>query len=172
MPRVLVAAVAFGPACHAAEIRQRGEIVFGRFSTRPAAMRMLGSARHVGVDGLKIENGGGGDSEVEIDGADTELQRGGVSREAVKAGFQVIEQVGEPLHPPRGETVGIFASEETVGRANVLALELAKLKFRYIDVAPSGTRRMVVMPQVPIKDALSIAHEVASAGYHIHFRLP
>jgi hypothetical protein len=26
------------------------------------------------------------------------------------------------------------------------------------------------MPQVPVKHALSIAHEVASAGYHIQFR--
>ena len=26
------------------------------------------------------------------------------------------------------------------------------------------------MPQVPVKHALSIAHEVASAGFHIQFR--
>lgn len=175
MLAALAATVALGgsPACRTAEIRQHDEVVFGHYSTRTAAMRMLTSARNVGFDGLKIENDGCGDFEVEIDGADTEQQRGSISREAAKAGFQVtFEQTGDPLNPPKGQTVGVFASKKTIAQANALALKLAALNFRYIDLAPSGRRWLVVMPQVPVKDALPIAHEVASAGYHIQFRLP
>ena len=166
-------ALAGSPVCRTAEIRQHDEVVFGHFSTRAAAARMLKSAHRVGFYGLKIEDDGCGDFEVEIDGADTDQQRGSVAREAAKAGFQLtFEQTGDPMHPVNGQTVGIFASKKTVDQANALALKLAALNFRYIDIVPSGRRWLVVMPQVPIKDALSIAREVASAGYQIRFRTP
>jgi hypothetical protein len=172
---VAAAVVALGgtPSCRAPEIRQHDEVVFGHFSTRAAALRVAKRARHVGFVGLKIENEGCGDFEVELDGADTEQQRAGVSREAAKAGFQVtFEQTGEPMDPPKGQTVGIFASKPTVDQANALAQKLAVLNFRYTDIVPLGRRWLIVLPQVPIKNALPIAHEVATAGYHIQFRLP
>ena len=55
-------------------------------------------------------------------------------------------------------------------RAAALAWKLAVPGFRLIDIVPSGRRWLVVMPQVPVKNALSIAKEVAKAGFHIQFR--
>src|SRR6185437_10185860 len=88
---VLAAAVALGgsPACRIDDHPQHDEVVFGHFSSRTAAAHMLKNARSYGFDGLRIENEGCGDFEVEIDGADTEQQRGSISREAAKVGFQV-----------------------------------------------------------------------------------
>ena len=42
--------------------------------------------------------------------------------------------------------------------------------FLFIDLVREGKAWLVVMPQVPVKHALSIAHEAATAGYHIQFR--
>ena len=47
---------------------------------------------------------------------------------------------------------------------------LARTGWLYIDIARTPTRWLVVMPQVPVKQALPIAHEVATAGFHIQFR--
>ena len=131
---------------------------------------MMKRARQVAFIGLKIEDDGCGDFEVEIDGADTDQQRGSVAKEAARAGFQLtFEQTGDPLHPPRGQVVGVIARTRTVDRANALAQRLATLNFRYLDVVRAGGRWLVVMPQVPVKSALLIAREIASAGYHIQF---
>jgi hypothetical protein len=54
--------------------------------------------------------------------------------------------------------------------ANTLMWKLALAGFGYVDVVPSGRAWLVVMPQVPVKNALAIAKEVAKAGFHIQFR--
>jgi hypothetical protein len=165
------ALLAAAPACRATEIRQHDEAVFGRFATLAAARAHAVKPRRLRFQGIKIENDGCGDYEVEIDGADTQQQRTSFAAEAGKSGFQVtFEQRGEPLQPSPNEVVGIVASKTTVAAANALAWKLAPLGFRYIDVVPSGRRWLVVMPQVPVKNALSIAKEVAKAGFHIQFR--
>jgi hypothetical protein len=157
--------------CWTPEVRQHNEAVFGHFATRAATRALIRSARGQGFQGIKIEDDGCGDFEVEIDGADTESQRSSFAAEAVKAGFQVtFEQTGEPMQPPPGQVVGVFARKSTVAQANALALRLAANNFRYIDIVPSGKAWLVVMPQVPVKHALSIAREVAKAGFHIQFR--
>lgn len=147
------------------------EAVFGHFSSRGAAIAYARKPRRQGFQGIKIEDDGCGDFEVEIDGADTTQQRTSFAAEAAKSGFQIsFEQRGEPLQPPANEVVGVFASKQTLSAANTLAWKLATAGFRYIDIAPSGRRWLVVMPQVPVKSALSIAKEVARAGYRIQFR--
>jgi hypothetical protein len=167
---VLAVAVA-ALVCRAPEVRTHNEAVFGHFSSRGAAIAYARKPRRLGFKGIKIEDDGCGDFEVEIDGADTQQQRTSFAAEAGKSGFQVtFEQRGEPLQPSPNEVVGIVASKTTVAAANALAWKLAPLGFRYIDVVPSGRRWLVVMPQVPVKNALSIAKEVAKAGFHIQFR--
>jgi hypothetical protein len=47
---------------------------------------------------------------------------------------------------------------------------LAAVNFRYIDLVYAGRKWLVVMPQVPVKHALSIAAEVHKAGFHIAFQ--
>jgi hypothetical protein len=66
--------------------------------------------------------------------------------------------------------VGVLARERSLAKANALAWRLAAESFRYLDIVPSGSRWLVVMPQVPVASALSIAREVARAGYHVQFR--
>jgi hypothetical protein len=164
-------AAAGTPSCRTAEIRQHDEAVFGHFATHTAARALAGKARRQGFQGIRLEDDGCGDVEVEIDGADTDAQRSSFAAEAAHAGFQVtFEQTGEPLEPPSGQVVGVFARKRTVAQANALAWKLAANNFRYIDIVPSGSAWLVVMPQVPVKHALSIAKEVASAGYRIQFR--
>lgn len=170
MLAVAVAAAAIA-GCGVSEVRQHNEAVFGHFATRAAAIAYSRKPRRLGFQGIKIEDDGCGDFEVEIDGADTQQQRSSFAAEAAKAHFQVtFEQRGEPLQPAKGEAVGVFASFSTVTAANALAWKLAPLGFRYIDIVSSGGRWLVVMPQVPVGSALSIAKEVARAGYHIQFR--
>ena len=121
--------------------------------------------------GIKIENDGCGDFEVEIDGADTQADRSSFATEARKAGFIVtFEQTAPPMEFRQGQVVGIFASKRTLAEANALMQRLARSGWLYIDIARSATRWLVVMPQVPVKHALPIAHEVATAGFHIAFR--
>jgi hypothetical protein len=69
-----------------------------------------------------------------------------------------------------GEVVGVFARKRTVAEANALMGKLSKNGFLFIDLVPEGKVWLVVMPQVPVKHALSIAHEAATAGYHVQFR--
>jgi len=165
------AARAAPPACVKPEVRQHNEAVFGHFATLAAARKVMRHARAQGFQGLKIEDEGCGDYELEIDGADTEKDRDSFYREAMKAGFPVtFEQTGPPMQPPPGQVVGVFARKRTVGDANALMWRLAAANFRYIDLVADGRTWLVVMPQVPVKHALSIAREVASAGFHIAFR--
>ena len=158
-------------ACRTNEVRAHNEIVFGHFSTLAAAKKMRAKAASFAFQGVKVENEGCGDFEVEIDGADTDAVRQSVAVEALKAGFLVtFEQTGEPLDPPHGQVVGILASKRTVAQANALMWQLAHANFRYIDLAYRGDRWLVVMPQVPVKSALSIAAEVSKAGFHVAFQ--
>jgi hypothetical protein len=166
----VVARAATPPSCQTAEIRQHDEAVFGHFSTRAAGAVLARKAAAVGFRGIKIESEGCGDFEVEVDGADRVAVRGSFAAEAHKAGFEVtFEQTGPPLQPPKGEVVGTFAKFRTIAGANALALRLAAVGFHYIDIVRSGNSWAVVMPQVPVKNALPIAAEVHKAGFKIAF---
>lgn len=167
----VLAVAAAHVACRAAEVRVHDEAVFGHFATRAGAISFARNPRQLGFRGLKVEDEGCGDFELEIDGADTQQQRTSFAAEAAKAGYQVtFEQREEPLQPGKNEVVGVLGSKATVTAANALAWKLARAGFRYIDVVPSGRRWLVVMPQVPVRNALSIAKEVAQTGFHIQFR--
>jgi hypothetical protein len=167
----VLAVAAAAVACRAPEVRAHNEAVFGHFATRAAAISFARDPRRADFQGLKVEDDGCGDFELEIDGADTQQQRSSFSAEAAKAGFQVtFEQRGEPLQPDKNEVVGVLGSKTTVTAANALAWKLATANFRYVDIVPSGRRWLVVMPQVPVRSALSIAKEVAKAGFRIQFR--
>jgi hypothetical protein len=158
-------------ACETTEIRVHDEAVFGHFSTLAAAKRLRTHAAAFGFKGIKIENDGCGDFEVEIDGADRQADRTSFAAEAAKVGFQItFEQIAPPLQFHEGQVVGVFAHMKTVSAANALMWKLAAPDFRFIDLAREGTSWLIVMPQVPTKDALSIAREVATAGFQIQFR--
>jgi hypothetical protein len=158
-------------SCRTTEVRIHDEAVFGHFATLAAAKRLRARAAKVGFQGIKVENEGCGDFEVEIDGADTQAQRTSFALEAQKAGFQVtFEQTAPPLAFKEKQVVGVFGSKTTLASANALIHHLAASGFRYVDVARTATRWLVVMPQVPIKQALPIAHEAATAGLHVQFR--
>jgi len=164
-------AVTGEPACRTDEIRQHNEAVFGHFSTLAEAKKLKAKAAAVGFAGIKIENDGCGDFEVEIDGADTQAQRSSFATEARQAGFVVtFEQTAPPMEFHQGQVVGIFAAKRTLAEANALMQRLARSGWLYIDIARTPARWLVVMPQVPVKQALPIAHEVATAGFHIQFR--
>lgn len=157
--------------CAKPEVRVHDEAVFGHFSTLAAAKQMKKRAAALGFAGIKIENEGCGDFEVEIDGADRQADRSSFALEASKAGFYVtFEQIAAPMQYQVGEVVGVFARLRTVSAANALMSRLSHNGFLFIDLARVGSRWFVVMPQVPVKHALSIAHEVASVGYQIQFQ--
>jgi hypothetical protein len=159
------------PCAPSTEVKVHDEIVFGHFSTRSAAAALKRRAAAVGFQGIKIEVEGCGDYEVEQDGADTSQQRGSVATEARKAGFQVtFEQTAPPMEYLSGQVVGILGRFSSVAAANALMTKLATVNYRYIDLARRGSRWLVVMPQVPTKHALPIAHDVAAAGFHIQFQ--
>ena len=159
------------PACRTAEVREHDEAVFGHFANRADALKLKGGARAKGFQGIKVEDDGCGDFEVEIDGADRGADRSSFANEAARAGFQVtFEQTLPPMAFKQGQVVGIFAAKRTLAEANALMQRLAPIGFRYIDIARSPTRWFVVMPQVPVKQALSIAREVSTAGFQITFR--
>ncbi len=159
------------PACRPAEVRQHNEAVFGHFTSRADALKLKARARAQGFQGIKIEDDGCGDFEVEIDGADTQADRSSFANEAARSGFQVtFEQTAPPMAYKQRQVVGIFAAKRTLAEANVLMQRLARVGFRYIDIARTPTRWLVVMPQVPVKQALSIAREVSTAGFQIVFR--
>ena len=159
------------PAYRTAEVREHDEAVFGHFANRADALKLKGGARAKGFQGIKVEDDGCGDFEVEIDGADRGADRSSFANEAARAGFQVtFEQTLPPMAFKQGQVVGIFAAKRTLAEANALMQRLAPIGFRYIDIARSPTRWLVVMPQVPVKQALSIAREVSTAGFQITFR--
>ena len=158
-------------ACRTAEVRVHDEVVFGHFASRARARALARRARAVGYRGIKIENEGCGDLEVEIDGADSQKQRTSFAQEAAKSGYVItFEQTAPPMAYQEGQVVGVFGSFATITAANALMWRLAKSNFRYIDVVRPGARWVVVMPQVPVKDALPIAKEAATAGFHVQFR--
>jgi hypothetical protein len=166
------AAPAAGPdSCKAPEALTHNEVVFGHFATMAAALKVKRAAERVKFKGLKIENDGCGDYELEIDGADDTAGRVSVAAEAAKAGFQVtFEQTAPPMRFKQGEVVGIFDRFATVAAANALMQRLAAVNFRYIDLVRVGGKWLVVMPQVPVKHALSVAAEVHKAGFRIAFQ--
>ena len=147
------------------------EAVFGHYATVKAAKAIKSRAAAMGFKGIKIETEGCGDFEVEIDGADRQKDRMSFAKEAARSGYYVtFEQTGPPMQPPPGQVVGVFAQKRSVGEANALMAKLSHVGFLFIDLVPEGKVWLVVMPQVPVKHALSIAHEAATAGYHIQFR--
>ncbi len=159
-----------GATCQVAEQRTHDEAVFGHFSSRRLGLALATRASKLGFQGIKIEDEGCGDFEVEIDGADKGADRGSFAQEARKSGFEVtFEQTGPPMSPPSGQVVGIFGHTSTVAAANSLAGRLAAVNFRYIEVVRTGANWAVVMPQVPIASALSIAAEVHKAGFRVTF---
>lgn len=164
-----LAAVFIG--CQTPEVRTHNEAVFGHFATLAEAKAFAKKPRALGFQGIKIENDGCGDFEVEIDGADNERDRSSFAAEAAKSGYWItFEQRGDPLHPPAGQLYGIFTRKRTLADANAYAWLLARAGYRFIEVVPIGNTWAVVLPQVPTKNALSIAKEAAKAGFHIRFR--
>jgi hypothetical protein len=158
------------PCGPSTEVKVHDEIVFGHFATLTAAAALKRRAAAVGFQGIKIEVEGCGDYEVEQDGADTSQQRKSVATEARKAGFQItFEQTAPPMQYRVGQVVGILGRFSSVAAANALMMKLAAVDYRYIDLVQQGSRWFVVMPQVPTKHALPIAHDVAVAGFHIQF---
>ena len=158
------------PACSTPEVRVHNEAVFGHFSTLATAKHLRARAAKFGFAGIKIENEGCGDFEVEIDGADRQADRSSFAHEAIKAGFPVtFEQTAPPMQYQQGQVVGVLGQMRTVSAANALMMRLSRNGFFFIDLARVGNHWLVVMPQVPITHALSIAHEVATAGFHIQF---
>jgi hypothetical protein len=159
------------PSCVTPEVRVHNEAVFGHFSTLAAAKKLRTRAAAAGFKGIKIENEGCGDFEVEIDGADRQADRSSFAQEASKAGYPVtFEQTAPPMLYHAGEVVGVLGQMRTVLAANALMMRLSRAGFLFVDLVREGNHWLVVMPQVPIKHALSIAHEVATAGFHVQFR--
>jgi hypothetical protein len=102
---------------------------------------------------------------------DTRADRSSFADEAAHAGFQVtFEQTAPPMAYKQAQVVGVFAAKRTLAEANALMQRLAPVGFRYIDIARTPTRWLVVMPEVPVKQALPIAREVSTAGFQITFR--
>jgi hypothetical protein len=159
------------PACRTPEIRQHGEAVFGHFSTRAAAAKLLRRVRAKNFRGGKIENDGCGDFEVELDGADTQAVRTSFAKEAAAAGFQVtFEQTAPPAQYRAGEVVGVYGQFSKLAEANALAAKIAAAGFRYADIARVDGQWWLVWPQVPNKASRSISREVKGAGFDIKFR--
>jgi hypothetical protein len=169
---VTAAAPGAPPAgCKTPEALTHNEAVFGHFASNAAALKVKRAARRLGFQGLKIEDEGCGDFELEIDGADKTADRVSFAAEAAKAGYQVtFEQTWPPLRYKQGEVVGTFGGFATVTAANAYMQRLAAANFRYIDLVYSGGKWLVVMPQVPVKHALSIAAEAHKAGFSIVFK--
>jgi hypothetical protein len=157
--------------CETPEVRVHDEAVFGHFATQAAASALRKRAKAAGFQGIKIENDGCGDYEVEIDGADTGAQRSSFAAESKSAGLPVtFEQTAAPTQYAQGQVYGVFGSLKTIAAANALMQRLSLAGFLYVDLVRQGNRWLVVMPQVPVKHALSIAHEAATAGFHVQFR--
>lgn len=167
-----VAAAATLSCARTHEARANDEAVFGHFATEAAARRYALRVRRVQFKNVDIQNEGCGDWKIYVGGADTQQQRGSFAAEARKAGFTVsFEQTGEPLQPPHGQVYGVFLpTKPRLAAANAVQWKLAKIGFNYTELVRLGARWAVVMPQVPVKNALSIAKEVAQAGYRIQFR--
>jgi hypothetical protein len=151
--------------------RSHTNAVFGHFATLAEAKALKAVAAGRVFKGLRIANNGCGDYEVYIGGADRSSDRSSFAGEARKAGFHItFQQTAPPMQYEPKHVVGVLGSFRSVAKANALMWTLSDRGFVFLDLARAPTRWLVVMPQVPIKDALSIAHEVASAGFHIQFQ--
>jgi len=159
------------PTCRTAEYFAHDEAVFGHFARRSAASGLAAKALHQGFRGIKIEDDGCGDYEVEIDGADTTAVRTSFAAEAAKAKFQVtFEQRYPPLAFHTGDVIGILGEFRSLKRANGLATRLAAADFRYIDVGFLQGSWAVVMPEIPANAARSLGAELRRAGFRVEFR--
>lgn len=165
------AAAGTEPSCRTLAPRSHTNAVFGHFSTLAEAKAYKAEAAARAFKGLRIANNGCGDYEVYIGGADRQRDRSSFFSEARKAGFHItFQQTAPPMQYQPGHVVGVLGSFRSITRANALMWGLSDRGFQFLDLARSPTRWLVVMPQVPIKDALPIAREVATAGFHIQFR--
>ena len=165
------AAAGTEPPCRTQAPRSHTNAVFGHFATLTEAKAYKAEAAARIFKGLRIVNNGCGDYEVFIGGADRSSDRSSFAEEAHKAGFHVtFQQTAPPMQYQAKHVVGVFGSFRSIAKANALMWALSDRGFIFIDLARSPTRWLVVMPQVPIKDALPIAHELATAGYHIQFQ--
>jgi hypothetical protein len=175
-----IAAVAAGSAqagtsratgCRKPFRRTHDRAVFGHFATLAAGKALAARAKQAGFQGIKIYDNGCGDFDVLIDGADKTADRTSFAAEAQKAGFPVtFEQTAPPLRPAPGYTYGVLGTFGRIAAANALSWRLAGAGFRYIEIAYVNGKWLVVMPAVPIKNALPIAAEVHKAGFHIAFQ--
>ena len=151
--------------------RTHDRAVFGHFATLGAAQALEKRAAALGFAGIKIYDNGCGDFDVLIDGADRTADRTSFAAEAQKAGFPVtFEQTAPPLQLKPGYTYGVLGTFTRIAAANALSWRLAPAGFRYIEIAYDAGKWLVVMPAVPVKNALSIAAEVHKAGFHIAFQ--
>jgi hypothetical protein len=165
------AAAGTEPACRTMAPRGHTNAVFGHFATLAEAKVYKAEAAARVFKGLQIVNNGCGDYEVFIGGADRPSDRSSFFQEAHKAGFHItFQQTAPPMRFEPKHVVGVLGSVRSIAKANALMWALSDRGFYFLDLARSPTRWLVVMPAVPIKDALSIAHEVATAGFHIQFR--
>ena len=157
--------------CRKPFLRTHDRAVFGHFATLAAAQALAAKAKKVGFEGIVIDNNGCGDFEALINGADKTADRNSFSAEAEKAGFPVtFDELDPPLKPKPGYRYGVLGTFTSITAANTLVGKLASVGFLYIEIAYVNGKWVVVMPAVPLNSALSIAQEVAKAGYHIVFQ--
>jgi len=166
-----VARASSEPPCRTMAPRSHINAVFGHFATLAGARAYKAEAAAKIFKGLRIVNNGCGDYEVFIGGADRPSDQSSFYAEARKAGFHVTyQQSAPPMQYQPNHVVGVFGSFRTVAKGNALMWALSDRGFWFLDLARAPNRWLVVIPQVPIKSALSIAKEVATAGCHIQFQ--
>jgi hypothetical protein len=166
-----VARASSEPPCRTLAPRAHINAVFGHFATLADAKAYKAKAAAKVFKGLQIMNNGCGDYEVYIGGADRPSDQSSFYKEARDAGFHVTyQQSAPPMQYQPNHVVGVFGTFRTVAKANSLMWTLSDRGFWFLDLARAPNRWLVVIPQVPIKKALSIAKEVATAGFHIQFQ--
>jgi hypothetical protein len=159
------------PPCRTMAPRAHINAVFGHFATLAGAKAYEAKAAAKVFKGLTIVNNGCGDYEVYIGGADRPSDQSSFYKEAKGAGFHVTyQQSAPPMQYAPNHVVGVLGSFRTVAKANALMWALSDRGFWFMDLARAPNRWLVVIPHVPINKALSIAKEVATAGYHIQFQ--
>jgi hypothetical protein len=159
------------PSCRTLAPRSHINAVFGHFATVAGAKAYEAKAAAKVFKGLQVMNNGCGDYEVFIGGADHGSQQSSFYLEARNAGFHVTyQQSAPPMQYEPNHVVGVLGSFRSVAKANALMWTLSDRGFWFLDLARAPNRWLVVMPQVPIKKALSIAKEVATAGFHVQFQ--
>jgi hypothetical protein len=165
-----VARASSEPPCRTLAPRSHINAVFGHFATLSQAKAYEAEAAARVFKGLRIANNGCGDYEVYIGGADRPSDQASFYAEARKAGFHVTyQQSAPPMQYAPGHVIGVLGSVRSLAKANALIWALSDRGFWFLDLARAPSRWLVVMPHVPVKQALSIAKEVATAGFHIQF---